>query len=185
MNPKFNEKFDLSHLNNLSIAVVSDTHTVLDDDVRKIVEACDIVIHAGDIGSLEVIESLKPKRGLAFGVAGNNDKPYLWDMPGWEFLKTLPDSIEITVPGGVIAVEHGHAHDMHKPSHDDLRAAHKDCRAVVYGHTHHQIIDNSHTNCWVLNPGAAGNVRTHGGPSCLKLNVSDENWDIESYRFTN
>jgi predicted phosphodiesterase len=39
---------------------------------------------------------------------------------------------------------------------------------------------------WVINPGAAGQTRTNGGPSCLILEVSGEKleqWQITPYRF--
>jgi len=185
MKLEFNKNFDLTDRNSLSIAIISDTHTFLDENIENVISQCDIAIHAGDIGCLDVIEKLKPKSGFAYGVAGNNDKPFLWDMSGWEFLKELPDSIKISLPGGTLAVEHGHVHDMHKPSHEDLRNAHEGCRAVIYGHTHHQIIDDSDQSCMVLNPGAAGNVRTHGGPSCLKLSITNDKWDVEAFRFSN
>jgi hypothetical protein len=35
-----------------------------------------------------------------------------------------------------------------------------------------------------LNPGAAGKARTFGGPSCLILHVSPNNWHLETVRIT-
>jgi predicted phosphodiesterase len=57
---------------------------------------------------------------------------------------------------------------------------------IIYGHTHKQIIDKS-SMPWVINPGAAGQTRTNGGPSCLILEVSGEKleqWQITPYRFS-
>ena len=36
---------------------------------------------------------------------------------------------------------------------------------------------------WVVNPGASGKVRTHGGPSCLVLHASEDIWEIEAVLF--
>jgi hypothetical protein len=35
----------------------------------------------------------------------------------------------------------------------------------------------------VVNPGASGKVRTHGGPSCLILNAGNGDWTFESVVF--
>ena len=46
------------------------------------------------------------------------------------------------------------------------------------------MIDKSGTP-WVVNPGAAGKTRTHGGPSCLVITCSeDEEWNIKKHRFS-
>ena len=55
-------------------------------------------------------------------------------------------------------------------------------RAVVYGHTHRLLCDQLEEP-WVLNPGAAGQVRTFGGPSCLVLHAEPLAWHVESIRF--
>ena len=34
-----------------------------------------------------------------------------------------------------------------------------------------------------VNPGAAGNTRNNGGPSCLVVHASSEHWEIEAFRF--
>jgi hypothetical protein len=35
----------------------------------------------------------------------------------------------------------------------------------------------------VINPGAAGETRTRGGPSCLILTASKTGWRVEKIRF--
>jgi len=160
------------------IGVISDTHSYLDPRIADIIRECDIAVHAGDICGLEVIESMQPKTGKVVVVTGNND-PYC-HLTG----KSLPETLSFEVAGETISVEHGHRHGAHKPDHDSLRHAHADSKIVIYGHTHKKIIDKS-ASPWVLNPGAAGNTRTHGGPSCLVITcVEEQEWDIEEYKFT-
>ena len=73
---------------------------------------------------------------------------------------------------------------MSQPRHDSLREAHADSRVVVYGHTHAMTQDRS-SQPWVINPGAAGNERTKGGPSCLILTAHEkQEWEIEEFRFS-
>jgi putative phosphoesterase len=166
----------------VSVAIVSDTHAYLDRKIISVVETCDIAVHAGDIGNKEVLDLLHGATGHVLAVCGNNDAEYLWATAEANVVKALPRVAELALPGGTLAVEHGHVHGMSKPDHDKLRRAHKTARVVVYGHTHLQVIDRSE-DPWVINPGAAGATRNHGGPSCLVLHASQQAWEIEAFRF--
>ena len=159
----------------LTIAIISDTHAHLDKRIEKLISKCNYAIHAGDICGEHVIESMNPLDGKVFVVTGNND-PYCHKTP-------LPEIINIDLPGGILTVEHGHKHGHHKPDHDSLRKMHTDSRIVVYGHTHKQLIDKTEEP-WIINPGAAGQTRNHGGPSCLVLEVSEDSWEVTPYRFS-
>lgn len=176
----------MSEINNLNIdsnatvttvAVVSDTHSYLDPRIEKIVADCDYAVHAGDICGVEVIEAMKPKLGQVIAVTGNND-PYC------HFSDTvLPETIRFEIEGETIAVEHGHKHGVSQPSHDSMRKAHPNAKIIIYGHTHKQLIDKDKLP-WVINPGAAGKTRTHGGPSCLVIECAkDQEWHIQVHRF--
>ncbi len=160
------------------IAIISDTHAHIDPRILDVVKTCDIAVHAGDICGVDILDSLQPKTGKVYAVTGNND-PYchLADNP-------LPEVLSFDAPGGKITIEHGHVHGSHQPDHASLRSVHPDAKVIIYGHTHKKVIDQSETP-WVLNPGAAGKTRTHGGPSCLVLECSDEReWKISKYRFS-
>ena len=178
-----NQQTDFTASSLLKIAIISDTHEVLDKQINAAIKSCDIAIHAGDIGNSAVFNDMQPKSGHILAVAGNNDKPYLWDFKDWNVVKNLPQQIELSVPGGKIAIEHGHEHDIFKPSHDDLRAAHPQSRLVIYGHTHIQVIDKDDPDKYVLNPGAAGHTRNKGGPSCVILSIDNSSWDYEVLKF--
>jgi len=184
-NMLLNEKQDFRDHDSLEIAIVSDTHSDIDDSVVEFVKTCDIAIHAGDIGNMAVLNALQPKLSHIIAVSGNNDKPYLWEVKDWPVVKNLPETIQLELPGGKLTIEHGHEHDMMKPSHDDLRKTHNESRMIVYGHTHKQIIDDSDQSTWVVNPGAAGYTRTHGGSACLKLTINKQtdDWKLEAIRF--
>lgn len=161
-----------------TVAVISDTHSFLDPRIAKIVSESDYAVHAGDICGVEVIEAMQPKRGEVIAVTGNND-PYC------HFSDTvLPETLRVNIAGETIAVEHGHQHGMSKPSHESLRKAHPNAKVIIYGHTHKQVVDQDEKP-WVINPGAAGKTRTHGGPSCLVIECFTESeWKIREYRFT-
>lgn len=169
--------------NSVVVAIVSDTHSVLDKRVAKLIATADIAIHAGDIGDAQVLDSMKPKSGKIYAVTGNNDHPVLWPVAQASRLQAIPVETEIELPGGNIAVEHGDRHGTIAPDHQSLRKTHPNARVVVYGHTHQMLIDDADLP-WVVNPGAAGHTRTRGGPSCLLLKASKEKWDIEQHRFS-
>ncbi len=178
-----NQQTDFSALAALKIAIISDTHEDLDTRVIEAIKDCDIAVHAGDIGSGSVLNAMQPKLDHVIAVSGNNDKPYLWEFKDWDVVKNLPEQVELLVPGGKIAIEHGHEHDMQKPSHNDLRAAHPDARLVIYGHTHIQLIDRDEPEQHVINPGAAGFTRNKGGPSCTILTIDNNSWEYEVLKF--
>jgi len=182
---QLNNHLDFTHLEACKIAVLSDTHDDLDERIIDLIKQCDLAIHAGDIGNREVLDAMQPKLGHVFAVAGNNDKPYLWAVKDWNIVKNLPQQIELLLTAGKIAIEHGHEHDMLKPDHADLRAAHPEARVIIYGHTHKQIIDEDAIDQVVVNPGAAGYTRNKGGPSCMILTADNNSWHFEVFKFSN
>lgn len=178
-----NQKINFTDVSKMKLAIVSDTHEQLAPEVVEAIKDCDVALHAGDIGNSEVLKAMQPKTGHVIAVAGNNDKPYLWDFKDWNLVSNLPQQLHLHMPGGMIAIEHGHEHDMYKPSHDDLRGAHPQSRLVVYGHTHIQVIDKDNPQCHVLNPGAAGYTRNKGGPSFIVVSIDNDQWDYEVFKF--
>jgi putative phosphoesterase len=180
-----NQKSDFTSTSKMKIGILSDTHEELSEQVIQVIRDCDIAIHAGDIGTRSVLETLKPKNDHVIAVAGNNDKPYLWDFKDWNLVKSLPKIQELLLSGGTIIVEHGHEHDMYQPQHKDLRAAHPQARVIIYGHTHIQIIDEDDLNTTVINPGAAGYTRNKGGPSCIVLSIDKTIWNYQVFKFSN
>jgi putative phosphoesterase len=164
------------------IAIVSDTHCTISPDVLAVVDSCDMVVHAGDIGSKEILDLLASSTGKVFAVSGNNDVEWMWAERDADVVSALPRIAELDLPGGLLVVEHGHHHGCRSPDHQKLRHAHPQAKMIVYGHTHKKVIDQAETP-WVVNPGAAGNIRNHGGPSCLVLHASHQSWEIEKFRF--
>jgi putative phosphoesterase len=164
----------------VTVGILSDTHGYLDSRIADIVNRCDYAIHAGDICGAHVLDQIRPRKRL-IAIAGNNDTQILWDASEAAVVSNLPARDRLDLPGGSIMIEHGHRLGNF-PDHDQLRWEHADARVIVYGHTHKRIIDQS-SDPWVINPGAAGKVRTKGGPSCLVLTASAADWCIEARVF--
>ena len=164
------------------IAIISDTHGIIEPNIINVIKSCDQVIHAGDICGAHILNQLEQIHSQVTAVAGNNDIAALWAAEEADVVNALPQVAEINLPGGKLKIEHGHRHGMQKPCHDSLRKTHSDARIIVYGHTHSMLVDKDE-DIWVINPGAAGHTRTRGGPSCLVLTTSENDWDVEMIRF--
>jgi putative phosphoesterase len=114
----------------IKVGILSDTHGVIHPEIIKLMNDCDFVIHAGDIVDEDSLRVLRPKQKM-IAVKGNNDL----------HISSLGEVEMLDLPGGNIAVEHGHMHGHIQPSHDSLRDTYPNAKIVVYGHTHKQVID--------------------------------------------
>lgn len=161
------------------VVIVSDTHGELDERIAGEAVRSDIVVHAGDIGSREVLDALCPRDGKLVAVRGNNDVPGKWRPSNWALLESLPWEARLDLPGGELVVVHGHRYGYPGRSHARMRRDYPDARIVVYGHSHRRCEDQS-ASPWVLNPGVAGRVRTFGGPSFCLLRASPARWCLEA-----
>lgn len=165
----------------LRVAVLADTHGFLDPRIADRVTECDVAVHAGDIGGADVLLSLQP-RDEVVAIRGNNDTPERWAEGEQHLLETLPREARVALPGGDLILVHGDDGGSLAERHRRYRRRYPDARAVVYGHSHRQLLDQA-AEPWLLNPGAAGRTRTHGGPSCLILDCAPEAWRVESLVF--
>lgn len=175
-------RFDLSRRARLRVALVSDTHGVLDDRIADIVAGCDLAVHAGDIGDAGVLERLQVNGTRAIAVRGNNDTPHQWPAAQRRVLEGLPERGLVALPGGLLVVLHGHHFHPVAERHGKLRTTFADARLIVYGHSHRQVCDRS-ARPWVVNPGVAGHARTFGGPACAVLSATARRWTVREHRF--
>ncbi len=165
----------------LRVAILADTHGRLDARVEDLVADCDLAVHGGDIGNAGVLERLRPRQGRVIAVTGNNDLPRKWPPEQWHVLDDLREHEALALPGGTLAVIHGHQIAA-RNRHERLRRRFPHARAIVYGHSHRLIADRD-AEPWVLNPGAAGRARTFGGPSCMVLDAAEHRWELRIERF--
>lgn len=154
----------------MRIALIADTHGVLDTRVAAAVRGADVLVHAGDVGA-GVAAQLDELAARVVIVHGNNDP----DDSGW------PESATLDLPGGQLVVIHGHQWPA-KTRHRRLRAAFGQAAAIVCGHSHRRVVDDEETP-WVLNPGAAGRSRAYGGPGYIELNAEAGGWTLRVHAF--
>ncbi|BDC36609.1 MAG: metallophosphoesterase [Candidatus Methanoliparum thermophilum] len=129
------------------IGVISDTHadTIRDVDHRIIdaLKDVDLVVHAGDITSIDVLNELKLVKDVV-AVKGN--------MDSLDIKKILPDTEKIEIDGKKIRVIHGWGAPFGLEY--KLLKRFDDVDVIIYGHTHipmNKIINNT----LLFNPGTA------------------------------
>lgn len=163
------------------VLLLGDTHGALDARVLALARRCDLAVHAGDVGNAGVLDALRAACGTVQAVRGNNDVVWKWPAAQAPRLAALPLTLHVELPGGVLAVEHGDRAAA-AVRHARLRRDHAAARAVLYGHSHRLLIDTG-ARPWLLNAGAAGRARTHGGASCLVLHATTRSWRVQARRF--
>jgi uncharacterized protein len=130
------------------LAVISDTH--LPRGARVLPGACidrlreaDLIIHAGDLTGLSVLEQLRGY-GQVVGVHGNVD-----DAP---VVAALPPELELDVGGCRLAVIHDAGRRVGRL--ERLRRRFHDADAAIFGHSHVPLLERGSDGFQIFNPGS-------------------------------
>ncbi|MCR5109201.1 MAG: metallophosphatase family protein [Lachnospiraceae bacterium] len=144
----------------MKIAVISDTHSLLRDEVREVLKDCDCILHGGDIASRETYESIRAIQ-KAYFVRGNADEAWAMD---------IPKEIEFELEGYRFYMIH------------NIKQARKDLSGidfVVYGHSH-KYEERKDGHITYLNPGSCGPRRFTQPVTVMVLNIAkDRSLSIE------
>ncbi|WP_346930756.1 metallophosphoesterase family protein [Clostridium sp.] len=138
----------------MKIGIISDTHMnkhysklkhILDDKLKDV----DLIIHAGDYTSPEVISLIKEKSEF-IGVYGNNDKSNLRSL--------VPEKHILTLEGYKIGICHGDG--TKKQTIDNVAETFKKDKLdiIIYGHSHKPCIFTKGKTMY-LNPGSSTSKR--------------------------
>ena len=147
------------------IGLISDTHGFLHPSVRKHFSNCDEIWHAGDIGSLTIIDQLVeicPVRA----VYGNID--------GHEVRSEFPKHLRFSMEG----VDTWITHIGGYPGHYDRRVFeeinHNPPDLFICGHSHIlKAIPDQKLGLLHLNPGAAGKIGFHQVITLMRFDIND------------
>jgi putative phosphoesterase len=137
------------------LGVISDTHGLMRPQALAALQGCDLIIHAGDVGSTDVIKELSSVAPTHV-VRGNVDTgSWATDLPMTEFVE---------VGGRRFYV-------LHEISQLDFDPADLGCAAVVYGHSHQPSIE-TRKGVLFLNPGSAGPRRFRLPVTVARIDLS-------------
>ncbi|MEL6863222.1 MAG: metallophosphoesterase family protein [Bacteroidota bacterium] len=130
------------------IGLLSDTHSHLDDKIFKYFDRCDEIWHAGDIGSLEVVEALEAFKPFK-AVYGNID--------GGVLRRSFPLDLRFNCEGLDVWITHigGYPGKYNKRVREELRQ--NPPGLFITGHSHIlKVMPDKQLGLLHINPGACG-----------------------------
>jgi hypothetical protein len=136
------------------VGVISDTHGHLRAEAAEAFQGVDLIIHAGDIGSPEILESLNDIAPV-YAVQGNMDGVWACGLPEAEVVEIGKASLYV----------------LHDLCRLDLDPAAAGLVAVIHGHTHRAEIENR-DGVLYLNPGSAASFKTAATVVLLRIHGS-------------
>lgn len=132
----------------MNVAVIADTHMPrgarhLPADCLERLRAADLILHAGDLVALAVLEQLEALGPPVRAVHGNMDDA--------DLRQRLPPTTVVEAAGCRIGMTHDPGPRARRG--ERLTRRFVGCDAVVYGHTHLPEVTRER-GVWILNPGS-------------------------------
>ena len=150
----------------LDIAVISDTHGLLRSEVLEQLQGCDHIIHAGDIGSYDVVKQLQALAPLTI-VRGNVDTA--------DWAKGVPEC-------DFFQLEKAMIYCLHNLDYLDLDPVAAELKLVISGHTHKPALFERNGVIY-LNPGSVGPRRFLLPISMAKVRLQGDQLDVKFIEF--
>jgi putative phosphoesterase len=138
----------------MRLGVISDTHGLLRPEVFPAFAEVDHILHAGDVGSVDILAELEGLAPLT-AVYGNTD--------GFDIRDRLPQVARLELDGFDIVVTHGD--QLGSPTPEKLNTLFPEAQVIIYGHTHRPLLTIVDVVVTVMNPGSAGPRRFKLPPS--------------------
>jgi len=148
------------------ILLLSDTHSYIDDQILKFVKQADEVWHAGDIGTLDVmdtIQKIKPVRA----VYGNIDDA--------QIRSEFPLNNKFTIENVSVWITHIGGY----PNRYDVKIREEISKnppkLFISGHSHIlKVMFDKKLNLLHMNPGASGKHGFHQVRTMLRFEINDD-----------
>ena len=144
------------------IGIISDTHGLVRPQALEALKDVDMILHAGDIGSQDVLGTLNEIAPVV-AMRGNNDKAdWARSLPDWEVVEVGNVSIYM----------------LHNVKEIDISPSGAGFQVVVSGHSHRPAVAEQRGVLYV-NPGSAGPRRFTLPVSLAHLHVAGEKLHAE------
>lgn len=158
------------------ILLLSDTHSYIDDSILKYVKTVDEVWHAGDIGDLNVTDSIQKLKPLKAVFGNIDDSKVRAEFPLNQKFKCEELNVWITHIGGYPPKYNHRIRAELKINTPDI---------FICGHSHIlKVIPDKKLNLLHMNPGAIGKHGFHKVRTILRFYVDKkEIKDLEVIEF--
>jgi putative phosphoesterase len=140
------------------VGLIADTHGLLRPEVLDAFEGVERILHAGDVGSRDVLEGLGAIAPVT-AVRGNVDAGL-----------DLPQVARCELAGVRVLVVHGDR--LGSPTPETVAKRYTDTDLVVYGHSHQPVLARV-GDTLVVNPGSAGRRRYRDPVSVARAELRD------------
>ena len=138
------------------IGVIADTHGLLRDEAIQLLQGCDLILHAGDIGKQSVLHQLKLIAPV-IAVRGNVDQD--------DWASVIPEKEIIQIEGKTICL-------IHNLKELDIKPVDR-FDVVVSGHSH-KPCNRTESGVLYFNPASAGPRRFSLPIALGKLKIGRE-----------
>lgn len=161
------------------LLLLADTHLpkrakAMQEQVWGLVDDVDVVVHAGDWVSVDLLDELEGRARRVVGVAGNNDGPELWERLG--------EVARVEVEGVRIAVVHETGAAAGRERRCDARfgpGSDEPCDVLVFGHSHIPWDTTTPGGVRLLNPGSPTDRRRQPIGTVMLATIDDGAIDVE------
>jgi len=149
------------------IGLISDTHSYLDHKIFEVFKDVDEIWHAGDIGTLELAETLKGFKPF-YAVYGNIDSK--------DIRIEYPLNLELQREGFKILITHigGYPGNYEPKARRKIEEVNPDIFICGHSHILKVMRDAQHNNMIVMNPGAAGVQGFHKEKTVLRFTLNNK-----------
>ena len=144
------------------LGLISDTHGLLREEALRALGGSDLILHAGDVGAPEILESLKTIAPV-IAVRGNVDTG--------KWAQALP--LTEVIPAGSAMI-----YMLHILQDLDLDPAVAGFHIVVSGHSH-KPGQTEKDGVLYINPGSAGPCRFYLPVTVARLDLRVRPWKVE------
>jgi len=145
------------------VGLISDTHGLLRPEVIGVFAGVEHILHAGDVGSPEVLEGLRAVAPVT-AVRGNVDTGL-----------GLPEVARLGLAGVRVVVVHGDR--VGSPTPGKVAERYPGADLLVYGHSHRPVLAQV-DDTLVVNPGSAGRRRFRDPVSVARAELHDGIADV-------
>ncbi len=150
----------------MTIGIISDTHGYFHPAIRKYFEGVSLILHAGDVGRVQVLDELE-KVAPVVGVYGNVD--------GRDVRSRLPEHQRFSLDGLDFWMTHigGRPGRYDHGIRNELFSEPPD--VFICGHSHILRVerDDKLGGMLFINPGAAGKQGLHRVKTCIRVELEE------------